>query len=77
MVGFLFLLTLNLESGKYKVAALTNNFAAPTNADIKAAPGGKAPSLEEELTHLGMGDKAKKMKSEFHEYIESAVVGMR
>ena len=67
---------LHSASGKFKVAALTNNFAAPTSTDPKSAKG-KERSLQEELDHLGLGSKAKKLKGEFDLYIESAVVGMR
>ncbi|EST08272.1 HAD-like domain protein [Kalmanozyma brasiliensis GHG001] len=65
-------------SGKFKIAALTNNFAPPTQvaggAQGKAA---KAPSLDEELEHLGLGNSQNDLRKMFDLYIESAVVGLR
>lgn len=66
------------ESGKYKVAALTNNFAPPTEASTEGQGKlAKVPSLEEELEHLGFGDSHTQLRKMFDHYIESAVVGKR
>jgi hypothetical protein len=65
------------ESGKFKLAALTNNFAPPTVHKESGKEGEKVPSLEEELNHLGLGQGTKKVRSMFDHYVESAVVGMR
>lgn len=68
----------NVASGKFKIAALTNNFSPPTEI-----PGGvhgkaaKAPTLDEELKHLGLGDSQNQLRKMFDFYIESAVVGKR
>ncbi|CBQ69869.1 conserved hypothetical protein [Sporisorium reilianum SRZ2] len=65
-------------SGKYKIAALTNNFSPPT--EVPDAPQGgaaKAPTLEQELEHLGLGASQHDLRSMFDFYIESAVVGKR
>ncbi|EPQ27295.1 uncharacterized protein PFL1_05218 [Pseudozyma flocculosa PF-1] len=67
-------------TGRYKIAALTNNFAPPTAPSTPAGErgaSGPAPSLEEELDHLGLGAKQDGVKNLFDEYIESAKVGMR
>jgi FMN phosphatase YigB (HAD superfamily) len=64
------------ESGKFKLAALTNNFSPPQTVG-GGASGKKAPSLEEELEHLGLGKGTKVVRELFDHYIESAVVGMR
>lgn len=65
------------DSGKFKLAALTNNFAPPTNTKSSGQKGEKLPSLQEELDHLGLGRGTKKVRDMFDHYIESAVVGMR
>ena len=66
------------ESGRFKVAALTNNFSPPTEVPAElGGTGGRAPTLEEELKHLGVSEKGTKIKTMFDHYIESAVVGMR
>ncbi|CDU22550.1 uncharacterized protein SPSC_01180 [Sporisorium scitamineum] len=65
-------------SGKFRIAALTNNFAPPT--ELPNAPhdgAAKAPTLEEELEHLGLGESQNDLRSMFDLYIESAVVGKR
>ncbi|KAK0551646.1 hypothetical protein OC845_002061 [Tilletia horrida] len=62
------------ESGKFKVAALTNNFVPPTAA---SDDGETVPTLEEEVQHLGLGPAFEQLKSFFDKYIESAKVGMR
>ncbi|GAC97766.1 hypothetical protein PHSY_005353 [Pseudozyma hubeiensis SY62] len=65
-------------SGKFTIAALTNNFAPPT--EISGSAQGettKAPSLDEELQHLGLGASQNELRSMFDFYIESAVVGKR
>ncbi|TKY88116.1 hypothetical protein EX895_002826 [Sporisorium graminicola] len=65
-------------SGKFKIAALTNNFAPPTEIPNTLQDGAsKAPSLEEELERLGFGASQSDLKSLFDFYIESAVVGKR
>lgn len=74
-----------IASGKFKVAALTNNFNPPThssdggqgNTNGSGKGGGRVPSLEEELEHLGIGEGGRKLRALFHHYIESAKVGMR
>ena len=58
-------------SGRFQLAALTNNFSPPTSA------GDKAPSLEEELKHLGLEGGGKRVRGMFDFFVESAVVGMR
>jgi hypothetical protein len=65
------------ESGKFKLAALTNNFAPPTVIKGSGKQGEKVPSLEEELDHLGLGHGTERLRKLFDHYIESAVVGMR
>ncbi|SNX86722.1 related to epoxide hydrolase [Melanopsichium pennsylvanicum] len=66
------------ESGKFKIAALTNNFAPPTEIpSVTKAKALKAPSLEEELEHLGLGQSHYELRKMFDHYIESAVVGKR
>lgn len=60
-------------SGKFTVAALTNNFAPPT----ERGKGKDAPTLQEELDHLGLGEDHYKLRQLFDHYIESAVVGKR
>lgn len=64
------------ESGKFKLAALTNNFSPPTTT-MSGEAGEKAPSLDEELKHLGLEKDTKLVRNMFDLYIESAVVGMR
>ncbi|CCF50254.1 hypothetical protein NDA11_006599 [Ustilago hordei] len=66
------------ESRKFTIAALTNNFAPPTEmvADAQSSAV-KAPSLEEELQHLGLGESQYELRKMFDHYIESAVVGKR
>ncbi|PWN53299.1 HAD-like protein [Violaceomyces palustris] len=70
-------------SGRFKVAALTNNFAPPTESSLQAqgqtgADKARAsPSLEEELEHLGLGSARKNIESMFDFFIQSSVVGMR
>ncbi|KDN40261.1 epoxide hydrolase N-termina [Tilletiaria anomala UBC 951] len=64
------------QSGKFRIAALTNNFSAPKTTDPRPQKG-KERSLEEELAFIGMGEKGKDLKAEFDMYIESAIVGMR
>ena len=59
--------------GKFRLAALTNNFAPPT----ARADGANAPSLEEELEHLGVLKGANEVKGLFDDYLESAKIGMR
>ncbi|UZJ53892.1 hypothetical protein CBS101457_003212 [Exobasidium rhododendri] len=63
-------------SGKFKLAALTNNFSPPQTVG-SGKDGKKAPSLEEELEHLGFGKGTQTIRNLFDHYIESAVVGMR
>ncbi|KAN0062954.1 hypothetical protein ACQY0O_004776 [Thecaphora frezii] len=66
------------STGRYKLAALTNNFAPPTSLPASASsPGTKAPTLDEELDHLGLGSKQHEIRDLFDHYIESAKVGMR
>lgn len=67
-----------IESRKFTIAALTNNFAPPTEmvADAQSSAV-KAPSLEEELQHLGLGESQYELRKMFDHYIESAVVGKR
>ncbi|SPO48395.1 uncharacterized protein PSANT_06084 [Moesziomyces antarcticus] len=66
------------ETGRFTVAALTNNFAPPTQVPASAeGGGGKAPSLDEELQHLGLGSSQDQLRKLFDFYIESAVVGKR
>ncbi|PWY99247.1 HAD-like protein [Testicularia cyperi] len=65
-------------SGRFTVAALTNNFAPPTHVSGQAGlDGKKTPTLEEELEHLGLGQRHAEMRKMFDFYIESAVVGKR
>ncbi|SPO30167.1 related to epoxide hydrolase [Ustilago trichophora] len=65
-------------SGKFTIAALTNNFAPPTEVPSDAQGSAlKAPSLEEELEHLGLGQSHYELRKMFDFYIESAVVGKR
>jgi hypothetical protein len=67
-----------VETGRFTVAALTNNFAPPTEVSASAeGGGGKAPSLDEELQHLGLGSSQEQLRKLFDFYIESAVVGKR
>ncbi|KAE8250299.1 hypothetical protein A4X13_0g4831 [Tilletia indica] len=62
------------ESGRFKVAALTNNFKPPS----APAPEGEAvPTLDEEVKHLGIGPAFAQLKAFFHMFIESSEVGMR
>ncbi|KAK0529997.1 hypothetical protein OC835_004159 [Tilletia horrida] len=61
-------------SGRFKVAALTNNFVPPT---VPSGEGSAVPTLEEEVQHLGLGPAFEQLKSFFDMYIESAKVGMR
>lgn len=63
-------------SGKFVIAALTNNFSPPTTTSSVDGKG-SAPSLDEELKHLGLDKGTALIKSYFDHYIESAVVGMR
>lgn len=57
---------------------MTNNFAPPTEASTAGqANASKAPSLEEELQHLGLGESHYELRKMFDHYIESAVVGKR
>lgn len=63
------------DSGKFTLAALTNNFAPPTATD--PTKGQRTPTLDEELEHLGLGQGTKMVRNLFDYYIESAVVGMR
>lgn len=71
------------ESGKFVLAALTNNFAPPTNtapaasSSVPESSAKAAPTLDEELEHLGLGRGTKVVRTMFDHYIESAVVGMR
>ncbi|KAJ1021687.1 hypothetical protein NDA16_003823 [Ustilago loliicola] len=66
------------DSGKFTIAALTNNFAPPTEIPADAqTSAAKAPSLEEELEHLGLGGSHYELRKMFDHYIESAVVGKR
>ncbi|CEH15112.1 Predicted hydrolase (HAD superfamily) [Ceraceosorus bombacis] len=66
-------------SGKFRLAALTNNFAPPTAASPENGGGesAKVATLEEELEHLGISKESQRIRDFFDEYIESAVVGMR
>lgn len=70
---------MHTATGNFKVAALTNNFSPPTQppSGSGTAGGGRVPSLEEELDHLGIGQGTRQIKGLFHHYIESAKVGMR
>lgn len=52
---------------------MTNNFAPPT----ERGQGDDAPTLQEELDHLGLGEDHHKLRTLFDHYIESAVVGKR
>lgn len=70
-------LTLRSESGKFKLAALTNNFAPPTTSSSGSNSGSKVPSLEEELAHLGIAGGHARLREMFDHYMESAVIGMR
>ncbi|KAL9935410.1 hypothetical protein V8E36_005758 [Tilletia maclaganii] len=66
------------QSGRFKVAALTNNFTPPTTVPSTSDSDGKpAPTLEEEVEHLGLGPAYEQLKSCFDLFIESAKVGMR
>ncbi|CAD6979207.1 unnamed protein product [Tilletia controversa] len=62
------------ESGRFKVAALTNNFQPPS---APSPEGETVPSLDEEVKHLGLGPHFKQLKEFFHLFIESSKVGLR
>ncbi|KIS66470.1 uncharacterized protein UMAG_10746 [Mycosarcoma maydis] len=65
-------------SGQFTIAALTNNFAPPTVIPGEGkGKSAKAPSLDKELEHLGLGASQNELRSMFDFYIESAVVGKR
>lgn len=65
------------NSNKFVLAALTNNFSPPTSIPGDGGPSSSAPSLEEELKHLGMDKDVNTVRAMFDHYIESAVVGKR
>lgn len=74
-----------LASGRFRLAALTNNFAPPT-ALPSSAPSSSSgspkppPTLEEELKHLGVSPSSTQyIKSLFHPgaYYESSLIGAR
>ncbi|CAO1620503.1 unnamed protein product [Sympodiomycopsis kandeliae] len=69
------------ESKKFKLAALTNNFSPPTTLPSSSSSSSSArpPSLEEELSHLGLSKDVNYIKSLFDTdgYYESSIVGSR
>lgn len=68
------------ETGRFKIAALTNNFSPPiTVPDSKSLSGTlkHAPTLDEELSHLGLAKDLSRIRSLFDVYYESSAVGSR
>ncbi|CAO1626123.1 unnamed protein product [Parajaminaea phylloscopi] len=69
--------------GRFKIAALTNNFSPPTavptsdTSSSAAAGSSRAPTLDEELEHLGLAKDVSRIRSLFDAYYESSVVGFR